>query len=222
VTQTRFAIVFIGRDGSSFLKGLLNSHPDARCDGEILAYPYDPPAHGSVEQFLTAHLHADEHRVIGFKLAYTHSAKYPETWDIFRRHGYRLIHLRRQNRVDQFISMMLAETNNQWLSDQGGYRITKFRAELWRADNCFQRWSEMEAEQCQAMRAFAVLGLTYEDLVKPAAGVLPVLEFLGLTDVPLQSPFTKQRCGSQSDAIENYTELKSHFAGTQWENHFLD
>lgn len=227
VQRSFFAIVFLGRQGSSYLEGLLDSHPYVRCEGELFA-----PAARSTRcfaksnyqdfgRYLEESLHNGSHPVIGFKMPWISLLDYPESWDFFRRHRYKLIQLTRDNLLDQYISMMLAKLNNSWRSDRGTIKIRQFVADFQEAEGYFRSWVGQNALLRQALCSYPSVHITYEQLLD-GAGVVTASDFLDLPPAPLKSRFKRQRSGRQSDIIENYAEMKAHFAGTVWARHFND
>lgn len=219
--QTRFAIIFVGRQGSSYLQGLLNAHPDARCEGEILSAggPFAPSGHSDVEAFLREYLHAGPEMAAGFKMPWMSFEQYPDTWEVFERLNYRLVHITRNNKLDQYISIKLASINQAWRSDFGTYEKQCFTGDIQEAEAYFKTLRFQDAMLRQAARTFPTIEVSYEALTEDR-GYDRVLEFLDLERVPLESPFRKQRAGRQRDVLENFDEMKRHFAGTEWGVHF--
>lgn len=219
-----FAILFIGRQGSSFLEGLLDSHPDARCEGELLAparrHRFAGKATG-FQGYLEDYMYRQEKFAVGFKLPWHSLMEYPPIWDFLSRHNYRLIHLTRENLLDQYISMKLAQINNAWRSDKGTIRINNFSADFREVEESFRLWQGQNEILRYALKSFTSTHVTYEELLS-GTGSETVLRFLDLPIVSLQSRFNRQRSGSQSEIVENYREMKSHFSGTEWAGFFVD
>ncbi|ESY13891.1 hypothetical protein X748_02775 [Mesorhizobium sp. LNJC386A00] len=233
-TQTFFAIVFVGRQGSSYLQGLIDSHPDATCEGELFSptvrlladlvrrrtISYRNSRQRDVAAYLSRKLHKKKSAAIGFKMPYLSLVEHPEAREAFEAFGYKVIRLSRDNLLDQYISFKLAQINNAWRSDRGSMKITHFAAEPEDVAEAFQKWTEWDSRLAQLVETLPNLHVTYEELVD-GSGVFRSLEFLNLRKVPLHSPFRRQRSGSQSDILENYAELKDHFARTQWARFFV-
>ena len=116
--------------------------------------------------------------------------------------------------------MRLAQFNNKWTSLSGDYEITRFRETPEEIDYYYDQITTKAKELSQVLSGVPTLDLSYERLRAPG-GHLPVLEFLGLPDVPVTSPFRQQRHGSQREAIENYDELKAYSA-TELAQYFVD
>ena len=208
-----FAIAFVGRSGSSYLQGLLDNHPDARCLGEIF-WSFDAdPARKPIKDFLNDTVNFTDKHASGFKFGNMHILKHPEVWDIMREFEYRVIHLSRRNRVDQYISMRLAQLNESWRSDQGKFRVQSFLANFEHMDFYLKLIEEHDRLIGEYVSGFLMERMTYEELAKPD-GYLPALDFLGLKRMPLHCPFSKQRSGSQRDALLNFDEVVTYYKGT--------
>jgi hypothetical protein len=202
----RFAIAFSGRAGSSFLEGLLDSHPDVRCYGEIFA---DHPAARTLsEEETRTRLDEMIHQepgvaACGFKLPFCTVAQPPRMTDILMDGGYRIIHLTRRNKLEQVVSYFLATTNTAWRSDFGSY--TTDRASL-DPDFVLDQIAELTAFDSatrEMIAGFPVLPICYEDIVTEEA--LPaVLGFLGLPPAALTSRYERQRRLPIRDTLLNY------------------
>ena len=65
------------------------------------------------------------------------------------------------------------------------------------------------------------LEIYYEDLVANMETVCSeIMDFLGVPRHQLEANTLKQKKKTLSETVKNYGELKSHFAGTQWEVFF--
>jgi hypothetical protein len=159
--------------------------------------------------------------VTGFKLGHMHIRKCPRLNEGLRSEGYKAIHLQRVNRLDQFISMRLAQINKRWFSTGAGYAVTSFRADPILLRDSIRVYQEEDAMIVKWLDGIPSFNTTYEEIVKPQ-GYYPVLDFLGLERMELRSSFKKQNNKSQREAIKNYDELKSHFKGSDIEKFFVD
>lgn len=233
--RTFFAIVFVGRQGSSYLQGLLNSHPDATCEGELFSptarlladvirrrtISFRNSRHSTVGSYLLKKLHKKNSKAVGFKMPYLSLVEHPDAIDAFKTFRYRIIRLSRDNLLDQFISFRLATLNDAWRSDRGSTTVTRFSAEPRDVEDAFRNWTRWDAELSAMTETLPNLHVTYEELVG-GPGVSRSLEFLELPSIPLHSPFKRQRSGTQSEIIENYFDLKERFADTEWARHFIE
>jgi hypothetical protein len=219
--MTCFVIGFVGRVGSSYLQGLLNNHPDVSCKGEILANGMLQRSGKNLRPYIDELVHNAGKPVNGYKLALEHIQVFPEVLDVLREHRYRVIHLTRRNRLDQFISMRLAQINGIWRSDFGSYSIQSFRAEPQQISASVKLLIEYDEELNRYFYDLPTLRLTYEELVA-GYGYRSTFGFLGIADHDLHSPYRRQRnSGGQREAIENFDELMEYFRGTDLEEYFV-
>jgi hypothetical protein len=233
--RTFFAIVFVGRQGSSYLQGLINSHPDATCEGELFSptarlladvlrrrtISFRNSRKADVASYLQSGLHKKRGSAVGFKMPYLSLVEHPDARDAFEALGYRVIRLSRDNLLDQYISFKLAVINSAWRSDRGSITVNRFKAEPAEVEEAFLKWTSWDLELARMVETLPSLHVTYEQLVD-GSGLPRCLEFLNLRKVSLDSPFRRQRSGTQSEIIENYGQLKDHFAQTVWARHFVE
>lgn len=231
--KTYFVVAFLGRQGSSYLQGLLNDHPDAVCDGELFSPTASPFSFlrretrpyirsglkGDPDAYLERFVHPRGARAAGFKLPYMSMQQHPSVLASLQKFDYRVIRITRANLLDQYISMKLAALNGSWRSDKGAYRIRSFTADPVDIAAHFDQWTSDNERLKSTVSGFPSIHITYEGLVE-GRDIKASLEFLGLREAPLKSPYKRQRSGSQRQAIENLDAVRDRFAGTEWERHF--
>jgi LPS sulfotransferase NodH len=219
-----FVIACVGRQGSSYLQGLIDNHPNAQCLGELFAPEgtYDQSGQ-SCNGFLDAITHARHPTVSvsGFKLGYMHMELRPEIRDVLREKNYYCIHLTRKNMLDQYISMRLAQINGIWASSAGIYQQHSFIADTEHMIKFFGLFEEHDCGVVRFIEGLPTIEVVYEQLVA-SNGYFPVLDFLGLPRISLASPFARQRSGSQRDAIQNYDEVAAFFKSTDRAQYFVE
>lgn len=213
-----FFIAFVGRSGSSYLRGLLDSHPDAACAGEILT-PAIMPAGCSVGERLDAMVHNSGKRVSGFKLPVGQMS--PATMQFLSEKGYRAIRLWRENKLDQFISMRLAQLNNKWTSLHGAHDIVRFTATPDEMRDYINSYLTNDKSVEASLSGFLHLPMTYERITTNE-GADEALRFLDLSPCALKSRFSRQRSGGQRDALENYDELRDCFSDSPFRAYFVE
>jgi len=234
--KIRFAIAFVGRTGSSYLKGLLHSHRDAFCAGEVFAPaprnlgPLDsligrvkPYVHAGlpVDAYLDRYIHARPVPAVGFKLPLDAMQQIPSLLPTIEACRYRIVRMTRDNLLDWYISFRLATINNAWSSDKGTYRATSFRADPAEAAAAMAAQIESDRAVAEATASLPSIHLTYEELTG-GKGLDRCLDFLELPRATLKSPYRKQRSRSQRESIENYDELRVALAGSRFAQHFVD
>lgn len=210
----RFLIAYVGRSGSSYLQGALDSHPQCTCLGEIL---WQHPESEDVETYVERSLGAASKNdvALGFKFGNTHIIKYPGLRPYLLARKFRVIHLTRLNRIEQYVSMRLAFENNSWRSDSGLWHIRTLTIELAHMDEFLSRFELHDRIIKKYFEQFDRLNVTFEELLQ--GGVSRVLEFLGLPYAELESPFKRQGGSPLRDVIRNYDEVIQHLRGTAYE-----
>jgi hypothetical protein len=111
--ETKFAIVTIGRTGSSFLCDLLNSHSMIDCQYEIFK---DVPQSSNTMDYVHSKLQDSKNNVAGFKLLHF-QADLELHKSILADSDIKIIFLRRRNPIDRFVSLKLAEHNGVYHLD---------------------------------------------------------------------------------------------------------
>jgi glycosyltransferase involved in cell wall biosynthesis len=223
--KVRFAIVGGARTGSSHLVSLLDSHPDIACWGrEVLLQgeAFDLSGCPDPRTFLCHYLFRVNARVVGFKLLWDAMDRFgPVIWNLLDELGVRLIHTVRRNLLDRYISLNLATLNNAFTSYYGRYEKTAFPMD----PEAFVEWALWVQECDETIRSEAQargmprLELEYSTLCRNQDGIL---DYLGVPGGVLSSRLERQRTRSQPESIENYAEVKRHFAGTPWMEFFED
>jgi len=88
-----FVITFVGRQGSSYLEGLLHSHPQASCLGEIFA-PGELSQTTSIPDYLDEKVVNATCTASGFKLSIFHIQDKPDIVPVLRDRNYRIVRLK--------------------------------------------------------------------------------------------------------------------------------
>jgi len=224
---SRFAILFPGRTGSSFLVSCLASHPEVAVEGERLvrqpaewqrrwvADLYDTPRRNPV-------------RCVGFK------TKPKDVWDLvefgamLRERRVRIIEMRRRNIVKLAVSHLNAKRIH---AETGRWNLASddsALAPLVAAPAALEEAVAICADaQEQVTRFVGTLGLPtlmldYEDLLEDRASWLGrVCGFLEIEPRALSGTIEKATSDDLRSALANFDELAAHFAGTPLAAHFL-
>jgi LPS sulfotransferase NodH len=158
--------------------------------------------------------------------------------------GLRVLHLERRNLLARHLSHRMARATGSWHAwDPGAVdgvthltgrppdgqigppqgarpRLAIDPAQLALDFAEVARWRRHAEE---ALSGHPLLRLTYEELCgdDSAATLARVQAFLGLEARPLRSAVSRLEERPPERAIENYAELKHHFAGSPWESFFV-
>jgi len=241
----RFVIVGVARTGSTLLLNLLNAHPAVIAFGELFrgdgAIGWDIPPFLTERSFRfrqmadTQPLEFLENAVfcrwpreiaaVGFKLFYYHARSGPQAmvWDHLRDEpGLAIIHIKRHNILEQYISLRVAHATNVWSTAKqpdGTAAPMSLSPE-----DCLRHFEEVRAQEeaCDAFfQGSRILTLAYEDLVADRASALRTVgAHLALSLESAKPRIVRQRTQPLSSAIANYDELREFFAGSAWESFF--
>jgi LPS sulfotransferase NodH len=241
----KFIILGRSRVGSNLLRGLLNSHRNIAAFGEIfkdcnlldwdhlgyfqssgmLARLQDDPV-----RFLDKMVFGRYPRsttAVGFKLFYYHAqvAQYASVWPYLRqRVDVKIFHLRRKNILLTHLSRKRAALTESWVNTNG----TQNDAQPIELDynDClddFIRTRSWEEEFDRFFAGHSKLEVLYEDLSSNYQDEMKrVQEFLGVELKTVHPTTFKQTDQPLRETIANYFQIKEKFAGTPWEQFFVD
>jgi LPS sulfotransferase NodH len=227
MNYTKFVIVSQERSGSVLLELLLASHGHVLSFGEIFN-PVEARRRESrkkakpVEldddpiEYLEDHIYkeyADNINAVGFRLFYTHARNnaWKAVWEYLRTSNVRIVHLKRKNLLDRYLSHQLALRSNKWIAYQGEDDTPYQPITLDPAD-CFKDfhrslWYQKEIDEF--FKDNPKLEVIYEDLCDDIATECKrVQEFLGLEFQALSTKTRKQLTQTKSEVIANYGDLK--------------
>jgi LPS sulfotransferase NodH len=152
---------------------------------------------------------------VGFTLHYLHARN--EEWkdlrEYLRSNDVKVIHLKRRNLLDRYLSQQLAEISGEWVAYENPSEkptepvrldpkecLKDFHTAIWfeqLADEFFDDSPKLE--------------VSYEDLVdNPEKESRRLLDFLGVEFHELSAKTLKQQTKKRSEIIVNYDELKDH------------
>ncbi len=167
-------------------------------------------------------------RCVGFKLMYSHLVAYPELTAFLALRGLSVIHLIRDNLLDQLISSERARQSGQfhsWNPDVAAGKRLRLKLDT---ASLVDRLSALERKNNQVRRMIALLRLscfriTYEELVASNERFLHIANFLGVpqSSTATDSGLSRVRKGSQSDTVVNYCEVVAVLDSTPYAR-FLD
>lgn len=241
-----FAIIFEGRTGSSYVASCLNSHPDVLCYPEILDHrnarsqmailellfdgrpvetlnPYAKDrryTHGSIQQ--KGHLQA-----VGFKTQLQRVLHLQHFFGRLRGNGCKLLYLKRRNVIKSVLSVCNAQRLHRryrlWNAEyrdqvQGALYIEpeRFAEELYRRLQ-IERGHELFFEAYDLEKRI----FYYEDLLGDQEAFFHhLLAYMGVDFRDMKGTFLKNTPDRLSEAIINYEEIRSLFAGTHFEQFF--
>ncbi|OHV63552.1 hypothetical protein LCM4577_32105 [Mesorhizobium sp. LCM 4577] len=179
--------------------------------------PFVHSGESNVARYLEIHVHRLRGRAVGFKLPLYSMQEHPGIIPALKEYDYKVVLVTRENLLDQFISMRLAQINNAWRSDLGEFKTRSFAADPLEAQERFIQWEEENAATAAAVAGMQALHVTYEQI---SSSLPRVLDFLGLPLAETKSPFQRQRTWSRAEALENFDDMAAYFSSTRWGGFF--
>lgn len=241
----RFLVVGVARTGSTLLLSLLNAQPRVIAFGEVFRgdgrIGWDMPPFLTRQGASVTQLHAErpiefletevfrrwprEVSAVGFKLFYYHArtGRHAAVWDYLKdQPDLAVIHIKRLNVLEQYLSLRVAHATDVWSSATGAAPAAE--PIVLAPEACLRHFEEVRAQEdaCDAFfHSHAMHSLTYEDLVADQASALAgVAAHLDVELTPVKPSIRRQRTQPLTEAIANYAELRSYFAGSRWEEFF--
>ncbi|HUC05317.1 MAG TPA: hypothetical protein VL961_07945 [Acidimicrobiales bacterium] len=211
----RFLILTSGRSGSELLVTLLNSHPQIACDGEYLL-----TRRLSAERFMegrAARARRGGKSAYGIKALPAHFSDVqgiedPVAW--VRRlstRGWKMIRLRRANRLDQAISSVRANRTD-WHFRQGqagSFVPMAMDPNVVVATMYVIEWTENQIDEL--FKGLDVLDLTYERDLETSqaqsATVGRIASMLGVAPAPTSTDLVRVNPRQTRDMVTNYDEI---------------
>ena len=243
---TKFIILGMGRTGSNFLVSSLQSQKNIITFGEIFnnahhehIYWKQPGYRKSnialemrenlPQEFISSMVFRKMPKwisAVGFKLFYYHGKE--EQWECIwpflkDMQNLKIIHLKRKNLLETFLSMNYAMKDRQWLIKSKKDANTKQAIELGYDETLkgFKQIREWEKENDNYFSKQSLLEVFYEDLAGNYEHEMSrIQQFLEIPHARTHASTKKQSNKKLSESISNYAELKEHFIGSEWASFF--
>ena len=174
-------------------------------------------------------LDCQEKKVVGFKLKHNELVL-PEfkalREEIANDLDFRIIHLRRENLLRRFLSHYVANrVTHTTLAVQGQPipEVPPVRLDPLECQRDFETTLKREAEFRELFASHRGFSLSYEEMVARDPGKMAaLLDFLGVS--PRELTTTTKKLGNDNlrNAISNFDELRSYFAGSSFSKFFED
>ena len=230
----RFLILFEGRTGSTWLCNLLGGHPQIRCQHEILHARYCPGGQEAVHRRFreaVSRVGGDGKRVLGLQAKLNQLGNADDFRELLVELRVDVIHMKRRNIVKQVNSELrgaeLAQNTGQFNLYKDDDRVPEIAFGRKRFGDMLNRRLKREAAMDDFVRSLPLRKtlLHYEELQLDREGALGGLfDFLDVPHHDVTVGIPKQPMKHTSDdlreAVLNFDELKSHFAGTKYESMF--
>ena len=228
---TPYVILFIERDGSTYLTSLLMSHPDINAVYERFAV-LKQKGTGAQEQlewadkFFTPPL-VGRKAVVGFKTKLVDVLDLEGFSQLLIRKKVRILQMHRRNRVKAVVSRInarrLYEASGKWNLYKESDRMPPMTIDLEEFDRFLKEreQADQDLEDFAARLGLPRLRLVYEDLLKDRDAVMEsVFTFLHVKSKPVQASTLKHTKDNLREAILNYDLLRTRYIGTLYEEMF--
>ena len=246
---TKYIVLALARTGSNYLASSLNSNEHNICHGEIFnnakpeaifwAYRHLRitnknalrTRNSSTVNFINKyvfHNMPNTIQAVGFKMFLYHgTSNWTDVWDSLESiNDLKIIHLRRRNKLKQFLSNLVALKTKEWVKISGDKEKTscqtKPRIEIEYKD-CLKQFEQIDA--WEHMRDDQLienerLDIYFEDLLSDHTNEMrKIHDFLGVKNQDTISN-TKKQSELMRDTILNYDKLKKQFNGSKWGKYF--
>jgi LPS sulfotransferase NodH len=240
-------IITSQRSGSNFLRHSLNSHPKVTCDGELLIggmiplprilenwrlpaklYRYIVAGAWNPVSILEKFLARNDSPIVGFKAMYNHLANSKVRKFLQHHTEIRIIHLRRDNLLKQYVSKALlgVRRSKRWEPHSTKkLPIVSTRISPDAAIKAMQQTQKQFEEYEKLLVNHHKIELVYENMINGRClsdhATKEICKLLDVEDRPLCCDFVKVNPNELKLMIDNYEEIVSALHGTPFKR-FLD
>ncbi|TVQ05932.1 MAG: hypothetical protein EA359_02005 [Balneolaceae bacterium] len=217
----KFVILSQSRSGSTLLKELLGSHPSIQCEGEILAltdgYLSNRFTLKAWQRLPILYFYCrkfqSKREVYGFTLFIYHTPYIKGSIETLSKMGWKIIHLKRKNIINQVISNIIARRNwyfhnfnNIDRTADNSFDISE--DEFLKAIRIRINWHQKEKSILHNVEHLQVI---YEDDLednnKWQDTVDKIFNYLKIESMPVNSGLHKTYTKSYSELVCNYRDL---------------
>lgn len=228
---TPFVVLFLERDGSTYLIGMLNSHPEIKTVYERFAVMRQKGQNAQEQlawatEFFTPPF-IGRKAAIGFKTKLVDVLDPEPFAQLLHEKECRVIHMRRRNRVKAVVSKINARRLYEATGNWNLYDKTDRRPPMNVAPEQFAALLQEREELDEELRSYVEqlslpkLTVCYEDLLQDRDGVLQdVFAFLGVRPHPVEETTMKHTKDDLREALENFDALRARYEGTEYEQMF--
>lgn len=224
---TPFVILFIERDGSTYLTSLLENHPEISMVYERFAV-LKQKGQGSKDQldwlgeFFSPPL-ISRTGAVGFKTKLVDVLDLDGFSTLIKQKKCKIILMQRKNLIKAVVSRInarrLYEATGNWNLYKETDRRPPMRIDLAEFDQFIKEREDAERDlrEYSASLALPLLQIVYEDLLINKEQTLnQVLSFLKVSVQPLHEKTMKHTSDNLRDVIENFDEVQNHYTGTPY------
>lgn len=224
---TPFVVLFIERDGSTYLISLLQSHPSVRTLFERFAVLRQQGATAEAQlSWARSYLRPPligRHAAIGFKTKLVDVLDPDGFAALVQSEGIKVIHMRRRNLVKAVISRInarrLYEATGNWNLYRSADQMPAMPIDPAEFDLFLREREEADQSLAAYVRGLAVpaLPVEYESLLSDRDGVMSeVSAFLNIRVAAVTAKTLKNTRDDLREVVENFDALRARYAGTPY------
>lgn len=230
---TPYVILFIERDGSTYLTSLLISHPDVEAIYEQFAVLKQKGAVAADQLSWARELYKipfiSKNKARGFKTKLVDVLDPGAFAALLKQNHVKVIQMRRRNRVKAVISRInarrLYETTGNWNLYDKNDRMPPMVVDHAQFDQ-FLKEREAADEELQAYvdgLNLPTLKIIYEELLTDKAAALKtIFDFLNIPNKAVQERTLKNTSDDLRDVVVNLDELQARYTGTPYAEMFTE
>ncbi len=228
---TPFVVLFIERDGSTYLINMLKNHPEINADYERLDVMRQENKTAAeqlawVNEFLTPPL-ISKYKAIGFKTKLKDVLDLEGFARLLPQKQTHIIHMQRRNVIKAVVSRVNARRLHDkigvWNLYDEADRLAPAMLDYEQFDTMVRNREAQDKALSEFVARFDLpkMVIAYEDLLQDRDRVLHELfDFLRIRWVPLEATTKKNTGDDLRQAIANYDEIRERYAGTRYEAMF--
>lgn len=228
---TPFVILFIERDGSTYLTSMLMEHPDIQAQYERFAVLRQQGASGKeqlewLESFLTPPL-IGRKAALGFKTKLVDVLDRDSFTRLLLKKRCHIIQMRRRNMVKAVVSRInarrLYEASGHWNLYKESDRMPPLEVDLEQFDQYLmeRKQADQALDEYVASLDLPKIKIDYEDLLVSRDAVMRELfAFLKVRPQQLQGKTLKHTQDDLREVVLNFEALRAQYAGTAYEPMF--
>ena len=244
--MSNFVILSLKRSGSTFLVSSLNTHEEIICTGEIFKetrpsniimpeYSYDLTKKESLGsrlkhftskpklvKFHLDKIYSSTEKSLGFKLMPRQIKRYPSSIEYIIQQNIPAVLLIRKNYLERLISIQKAAKTKVFISSISTNKDQATTIEL-NPKTIIQTFDQMDQET-ELMKSYAAktksIAINYEDLTMntPEKTQLEILDFIGVSKIPLTSNLKKLIKKPMSEVVTNFDEIQKIIMDSKYKN----
>ncbi len=226
-----YVILFIERDGSTYMISLLTAHPQVQSVYERFAVLKQKGASGNEQidwarKFFTPSL-INRYKAVGFKTKLVDVLDKNAFVKLLIEKKARIIQMQRRNQVKAVVSRInakrLHDVTGNWNLYDEKERLPAFEIdpELFHQYLLERIQADEELINFTKELKLPTLKIVYEDLLINRDEVLSfVFDFLGVDSFPVQGKTLKNTSDDLREVVLNFEQLRSKYRGTPFEHMF--